>query len=204
MRRGTRRTVGGVVVGVISLSVLAACGSSSGTSKGAATTVAGAPNPNATEQLPPGDIPDNQVFVTFTPAAGGYSLSYPQGWAKREAAGATTFSQNFNSMEVATTTTSTAPTIASARALVSAKLASLAGFKLVKVDSVTRTSGPTVRIVYDATSAVDPVTSKTVTLEVERYLFWHSGTLVTVTLSSPKGSDNVDAWKTITDSLAWK
>jgi len=74
----------------------------------------------------------------------------------------------------------------------------------VKIDSVTRTAGVAIRIVYDATSDTDPVTGKTVTLEVERYLFWRTGTLVSLTLSSPKGSDNVDPWKTVTDSLVWK
>jgi hypothetical protein len=58
--------------------------------------------------------------------------------------------------------------------------------------------------VYNATSATDAVTGKSVTLDVERYLFWHKGTLVTLTLSSAKGSDNVDPWKTVTDSLTWK
>ena len=186
--------------------VLAACGSSKTTTPatGAVTTVAGAVNPNGKEVLPPGDIPDNQVFVTYSPASGGYSLTYPQGWAQRQGAGTVTFSQNFNSIEVATAKTPSVPTTASVRAGDAAKLRSLKGFNLVKVDSVVRSSGSAVRIVYETTSPTDQVTGKTVTLDVERYLFWHKGTLVTITLSSPKGSDNVDPWKTVTDSLAWK
>jgi hypothetical protein len=206
MRRRNRRTVGGVIGLTL---VLAACGSSksaspSNTSGGAVTTAHGAPNPNAVEQVAPGDIPDNQVFVPYTPAAGGYSMSFPQGWARRETATATTFSQNFNSMELTTVKVASAPMIASARSLVSATLSSISGFKLIKIESVTRTSGPAIRIVYTATSGIDPVTSKAVALDVERYLFWHKGTLLTVTLSSAKGSDNVDPWKTVTNSVAWK
>jgi len=32
----------------------------------------------------------------------------------------------------------------------------------------------------------------------------HSGTEVVLTLAGPKGADNVDPWRTVTDSLAWK
>jgi len=38
---------------------------------------------------------------------------------------------------------------------------------------------------------------------VERYEFWKNGTAVIITLSSAAGSDNVDPWKTVTDSFVW-
>jgi hypothetical protein len=209
MRRSTQR----VAVSSFALTAaLAACGSSktaaplnsSGGAANSVTTVAGAPNPNAKEQLPPGDIPDNQVFVPYTSGTGGYSMSYPQGWAKRETAATTTFTQNFNSIAVTATKTASAPTTASARATATSQLGTVPGFHLISVDTVTRASGTAVRVVYNATSATDAVTGKSVTLDVERYVFWHNGTLVTIALSSPKGSDNVDPWKTVTNSLAWK
>jgi hypothetical protein len=183
--------------------VLVACGSSKGTSSTTGSTVPGV-NPNGTEAPVAGDIPDNQVFVTYAPPSGGYTLEYPQGWAQRRAGATTTFTQNFNGIEVTTAKTTQAPTTASVTASDVAKLRSVAGFKLGKIDTVTRTSGRAIRITYEAASAKDPVTGKTITLAVERYLFWHNGTLVTITLSSPKGSDNVDPWKKVTDSLAWK
>ena len=31
-----------------------------------------------------GDIPDNQVFVTFTSPTGGYQLQVPEGWARTD------------------------------------------------------------------------------------------------------------------------
>ncbi len=205
MRRSTRR----ILIGLIGAVLLAACGSSksaspTNSSGGATTTVHGAPNPNAVEVVPPGDIPDNQVFVPYTSVAGGYSVNFPQGWSRRQTATAITFSQNYNAMELTTATVASAPTIASAQSLVSGTLSSIAGFKLIKIESVTRTSGRAIRIVYTATSGIDPVTSKAVALDVERYLFWHKGTLLTITLSSAKGSDNVDPWKAVTNSVVWK
>jgi hypothetical protein len=185
--------------------VLTACGSSKGAVSSTDTSTTGAGvNPNVTEAPAAGDIPDNQVYVAFAPASGGYTLKYPQGWAQGKAGAATTFTEHFNGIEVAATKTPTAPTTASVVASDVAKLRSLTGFKLGKVDTVTRAAGPAIRITYEATSPTDPVTGKTVTLAVERYLFWHNGTLVTITLSSAKGSDNVDPWKTVTDSLVWK
>jgi len=186
---------------------LAACGSSKHATSlrttGPSTTVAGAADPNAPEALTPGDIPDNQVFVTYTSTVDAFSLSYPQGWARKDTARGTTFSQNFNRIDVATTSGAVAPTVAAARAFAATTLRSLPGFKLVGVDTVTRRSGPAVHTVYDATSAINSVTGKSVTLQIERYEFWHNGTKLVITLSSPKGSDNVDPWKTVTDSLVW-
>jgi hypothetical protein len=60
-----------------------------------------------------------------------------------------------------------------------------------------------VLVTYRASSAADAVTGKRVTLDVERYEFWRNGTQVTITLSAPQGSDNVDPWKRVTESFAW-
>jgi len=203
MRRDARWAMCGLLGCAV---VLAACGSSKTATPqtGTATTVVGAVNPNAKEALPPGDIPDGQVYVAYAPTSGGYTISYPQGWAQRQAGTTSTFSQNFNSVEVSASKAPKAPTAGSAGASDVVKLRSLPGFKLVKIDTVIRASGPAIRLVYEVTSATDQVTGKTVTLDVERYLFWHKGTLITITLSSPKGSDNVDPWKAVTDSLVWK
>ena len=64
-------------------------------------------------------------------------------------------------------------------------------------------AGPVVLVTYRANSAPDPVTGKSVVLDVERYEMWHNGTRATITLSAPQGSDNVDPWRTVTDSFRW-
>jgi hypothetical protein len=144
------------------------------------------------------------VFVAYTPAGGVYTVDVPQGWAKAAAPATTTFSDHFNSATITVGAAAAAPTDASARSATTTAYRSSAGFHLVKVDSVDRSSGMAVHVVYDLKSAADPVTGKSVTLEDERYEFWRSGKLVTITLASPKGSDNVDPWKRITDSFSWK
>src|SRR5689334_5158654 len=57
-------------------------------------------NPNAQEHSPPGDIPDNQVFVPYKPAGAGFTVKVPEGWAKRTQGGAVVFSSNLNSVAV--------------------------------------------------------------------------------------------------------
>ena len=42
--------------------------------------------PSEAESAATGDIPDNQVFLTYTNHAAGYSIRYPEGWARRGAA----------------------------------------------------------------------------------------------------------------------
>ena len=49
----------------------------------------------------------------------------------------------------------------------------------------------------------NPVTGKAGTNAVERYVFVHNGRDLVLTLSGPKGADNVDPWKLVTDSLRW-
>jgi len=48
----------------------------------------------AAEKNPPGDIPDNQVFLKYASAAGGYSLKVPEGWARIEDGADVSFTDN--------------------------------------------------------------------------------------------------------------
>lgn len=188
--------------------LVAACGSSkSSTTTSTNANGAGGSTPSSVsgkEIVPPGDIPDTQAFVAFTSASGRFTIKYPEGWAKQVTGSTTTFRSQFTSMVVTEARAAAAPTVATARAVEVPKLAATQQqFRLASVASVRRPAGDSVRIAYRAVSGTDPVTGKTILLDVERYEFFRTGTLVTVTLASPYGSDNVDAWRTITSSLTW-
>ena len=211
---GGRATTGGpgprllraVAVGTCLL-VLTGCGGSSGTpaaSTGSGTVAGGAPNPNAPETVAAGDIPDNQVYVPFSPAGGAFTTSIPQGWAQSTDGTATVFSDKYNSVRIESTPAS-ATDVASAKAQeVPALQRSVPGFALGDVTTVQRSAGTGVLITYAATSAANAVTGKKVALAVERYEFSAHGQEVVLTLSGAKGADNVDPWKKITDSFRWK
>jgi hypothetical protein len=90
------------------------------------------------------------------------------------------------------------------RADVPALARSVKGFRLQSVALLQRTAGPVVRIRYLAVAKKNPVTGKGGTDAVERYLFVKSGKELVLTLSGPKGADNVDPWKIVTNSVAWR
>jgi hypothetical protein len=178
----------------------AGCGGSSGGGSPAKVV-----NPNGPEVSPAGDIPDNQAFVAYAPAGAGFTVKVPEGWARTSAAGATTFADKLNSITVAKpTATAKPPTAAGATATEIPQLTkTVKGFAGARASTVTRTAGPAVRITYLAAGAPDAVTGKTRRNAVERYEFFHNGKRVVLTLSGPKGADNVDPWKIVTNSLRW-
>ncbi len=160
-------------------------------------------NPNAPEVVEPGDIPDNQVFVTYPAANGTYSVDVPEGWARTEHGGAVTFTDNYNSITLQSTPASAPPTVESVQTTGLADVSSDPTFVLGDVGPVTRNAGVGILATYEIGSAPNPVTGKTALLAVERYEFFHDGTTVVLTLSGAKGADNVDPWRIVTDSLTW-
>jgi hypothetical protein len=114
------------------------------------------------------------------------------------------FSDKSNSVRIETHTPTSARTVDAARAVdVPALEATTPGFHLGGISVVDRKAGRVVLITYTATSPPNPVTGKSGTDAVERYEFWHGNDEVILTLSGAVGADNVDPWRTITDSLQW-
>jgi hypothetical protein len=100
---------------VLASVLLSACGgggtSSSGPTNEVEATSAGARTESATEggEAPPseaesavtGDIPDNQTFLVFHDAPAGYSIRYPEGWARKGSGNDVTFREKANVIHVA-------------------------------------------------------------------------------------------------------
>jgi hypothetical protein len=189
-------------IAVATALLLAGCGTSS--SGSASSSGSSAQHGARTESSPPGDIPDNQAFVRFAPRGAAYSVAVPEGWARTTTGAAVSFTDKLNTVRLEQARATSLPTVAEAwRALVP-RLARVAkDFKAGTVTRVRRTAGPAIRMTYLARGAADPVTGKARLDAVERYLFVHRGHEAVVTLSGPKGADNVDPWRTITDSLRW-
>jgi hypothetical protein len=181
---------------------------SSGMSGSAGTTSVGSSAAPATETNPAGDIPDTQAFVDYTPTQGGYTVQVPEGWARTDggtgAGGASAlFTDKYNSIRIDTAAAPTAPTVASGQAELTTIGSAATGFTPGKVTTEQRKAGSTVLITYQADSLPNSVTGKVVSQDVQRYEFWNNGKQVTLTLSAPVGSDNVDPWRTVTDSFRW-
>jgi hypothetical protein len=216
-----------ILMAVVAAAVVIGGCSSGGTTKHTAaqapTTTAAAPSTSTTaapqmtcapstsaggaggkgDVTPPGDIPDNQAFVSFS-APGQYTIKAPEGWARTDAGAITSFTDKLNTIRVELKPSPAPPSVQSAQAQdVPAIAAQSRCFETPKVSTAQRRAGPAVLITYRADSAPDPVTGKVIHDDVEQYQFWKPGTEAVVTLSSPQGSDNVDPWRTVTDSFAW-
>src|SRR3954454_24809216 len=66
-----------------------------------------------------GDIPDNQVFLTFRNTAAGYSIKYPEGWAQQGRGEQVTFRRKKNVVRIVVTRASkpTTATVKKSQAL---------------------------------------------------------------------------------------
>jgi hypothetical protein len=174
----------------------------SGPATGSAAGSGGAQAAVPAESNPPGDIPDNIAFISYTNTAGKYTFKHPEGWAETTKTTVVTFTDKLNGVQAMTGTAATAPTVDSATAQdVPALTHSQAAFELRGVTAVTVPAGQGVRIVYRRNSAPDPVTGRQYRDEVERYELVSGGREVIMELFGPVGADNVDAYQTMISSL---
>jgi hypothetical protein len=157
------------------------------------------------EVNPAGDIPDDQAFVPYPDPSGAFTVSVPEGWARSDGSGgAVTFTDKLNSVRIESSTTAGPPTTGSVTSdELPAVAASTPAYGAGDVTTVTRHAGDAVLATYEGDAAADPVTGKVVHDAFERYEFWHDGRLVVLTLSGPVGADDVDPWRTVSDSLTW-
>jgi hypothetical protein len=177
-------------------------------------------SPVAPESNPPGDIPDSTVFVPYRSGKGGYVVRIPEGWSRLSNASNVAFTDKLNSVSVTWFSAASMPTASSAKSSDVPELRrTQRAFRLSQVlscapsctipystapISVTLPSGPAVVITYTANSPPNPVTGKQYRLEVLRFEFYRSGEEAALTLSGPVGSDNVDPWRLVSQSFAWR
>lgn len=146
-----------------------------------------------------GDIPDNQAFLTYRDRRVGYSLSYPEGWGRRGAGRRLSFSEKGNSVHLQVAP-SGPPSQASVRSLLPG------GGRAVRSapKRVTLKGGAAIKATYSYVGAPDPVTGKRALLLVDRYVYARGREVATLDLSTPKGVDNVDAFRMIANSFRWR
>ncbi len=181
--------------------------SASATAQAVSTSSASSSSPGAlsadARSAATGDIPDNQVFLTFTSRAGGYAIKYPEGWTQSGRAHDETFRDKNNLVHVLIARGAT-PT----PAVVSAELRRLARSQPSLHFSSPRTvrvgAGPAVRVTYSTQSAPNQVTGKRVTLLVDRYELAAGGRVAVIDLGTPRGVDNVDAYRMMINSFRWR
>jgi len=149
-----------------------------------------------------GDIPDNQVFLTFRNQAAGYSILYPEGWARKGGGSRTTFQDKNNVIRIVVRR-GHRPTVASTRADVEKLKASTPSLTVGSAQTVTLQGQQVVKVSYSSESAPNPVTGRRVKLVIDRYVYFKGGRVAAVDLGTAVGVDNVDAYRMISRSFKW-
>ncbi len=149
-----------------------------------------------------GDIPDNAVFLTYRSGAWRFSIHYVEGWQVTTENDGVVIRDKDSSEAVHVT--QLPPDIAAYVANTDLpSLRAMAGFKLVRQDRAKVGSRVFVHLVYHIPSPADPVTGKQVPSTVDRYYVPGPARLAIVSLSTPDGVDNVDAFRQMIESFKW-
>jgi hypothetical protein len=209
-----RRTIPLLAVCGLALLAVHGCGSSSSPStspSGARATTsaegatAEAPNALSAEakSAATGDIPDNQIFLTYTSPSPRYTMLYPEGWARKGTGASTTISDKNNIVRVVVAS-GAAPTMTGVNAELSALKRANPTLEFSAPSAIQLKSGPAVKATYTTLSAPNPVTGKSVLLMVDRYELSKGGLRATIDLGTPSGVDNVDAYRKMINSFTWQ
>jgi hypothetical protein len=154
----------------------------------------------AAEKNPPGDIPDDQVFVSYKSSVSGYSLKVPEGWARSEKGSDVQFIDKFDGVAIIVDAAATAPTI---KDIIVRLGKAEKGFKVVSTKEIRLPVGSVLLVKYESDSETNPVTNKRIRLEDEAYAFYKNGKIAILILWAPVGADNADQWKLISESFRW-
>jgi hypothetical protein len=176
------------------------------TDPGAESPVAVASEPAAPESggtTAAGDVPDNAAFLTYRGGTPAFSIQYVEGWQVTSQPDGVVIRDKDSSETVAIAAPATDP----AAWIASTDLPALqaqAGFKLDKQDRVKVGSSRYEHLVYHLPAPLDPVTGKQVPSTIDRYYVPGPAGLAVVSLSTPDGVDNVDAFRQMIESFKWK
>jgi hypothetical protein len=156
------------------------------------------------ERNPPGDIPDNQVFIDYASPLG-FSVKVPEGWARQDLLDGVSFADKYGRISMSQTAAPKMLSVDEAKQTLvpvlekSSRAVTAAAVKPVKLPA-----GPAIRVSYGSNSDPNPVTNKAIRLESDRYYFWKDGKLVSVNFSAPAGADNADQWEMMARSFRWR
>jgi hypothetical protein len=203
-----------VIIPLLGL-VVTACGSAGSSVPGSAANPTAAPAasvhpagtsgsqvPEASGGTTTGDVPDNAVFLTYNGTSPSFLIQYVEGWQVTSKPDGVVIRDKDSSETVAVVSLPADL----ATWITSTDLPSLqgqAGFKLVKQDRIKVGSATYDHLVYHILSPADPVTGKQIPSTVDRYYVVGPSRLAVVSLSTPDGVDNVDAFRQMITSFTW-
>ena len=197
-----------VLAAALTLTV-SACGGASSAASGAANA---AGQPTAAEVSPSGDVPDNAVFVNYQNAEGGYTIQYVEGWTVKPGSSGAVAITDIDSAELVEIRDLPAGDLTQyATSIDEPKLQSQVtdykrtDLKTMTVNNQAANNQVIIELTYSSTSAPDPVTNKTRAVISQRYYIpGPNNRLAILTLTTPDGVDNVDAFRQMLESFSWQ
>jgi hypothetical protein len=156
------------------------------------------------EKNPPGDIPDNQVFIDYASPLG-FGFKVPEGWARQNLSDGASFADKYGRITVTQTAVANLPNVDAAKQTLVPDLEKTGhAVTVTAVKAVKLPAGQAILVSYGSNSDPSPVTNKAIRLENDRYYFWKDGKLVAMNLSAPAGADNADQWDMMAKSFRWR
>jgi hypothetical protein len=149
-----------------------------------------------------GDVPDNAVFLTYRDPTLGFSIQYVEGWQVTPAGDGVGI-RDKDSSELVRLVAAQPDVPGYVTTTDLPALRGEAGFHLHKQDTVDVKGTKLTHLVYAIDAPPDPVTGKRVPSVVDRYYVPGAAGLAIVSLSTPKGVDNVDAFPHMIESFRW-
>ena len=149
-----------------------------------------------------GDVPDNAVFLTYHGAGPVFSIQYVEGWQVTPRTDGVVMKDKDSSESVGIT----APQTDVAGYVAGTDLPALKaqpGFALIKQDTVRIGNATYQHLSYHQLSPPDSVTGKQVPQTADRYYVPGPNGLAIVSLATPDGVDNVDAFRQMIKSFSW-
>jgi hypothetical protein len=143
------------------------------------------------------------LFDTYANAALGYRLLYPGGWNVTRKGTTVRIAKFGNAIVIAERPAKSAPKLKGVKAALKKQKAK-GGLLGVAVPArpVSLSAGHALRVVF--TQARDAsATSPAATLLVYRYILYHDGKVVVLSMLGPQQFDNRAAYKLIADTFAW-
>jgi hypothetical protein len=130
-------------------------------------------------------------------------MQYPEGWVQG-GGGTDVTLQDKNNLVRIVVRRGTAPSASQVAQELQRQKQTTPSLQAGTASSVTVGKTQAVKVSYTTQSAANPVTGKRVLLLVDRYVLPGAGRYAIVDLGSPKGVDNVDAYKMMIGSFRWR
>ncbi len=130
-------------------------------------------------------------------------MRYPEGWTQSGSGQNVTFRDKNNVVHVVITK-GPPPSASSVASQLRALKRSQPSLQFTPPQTLTIGSGSAIKATYTTRSAPNPVTGKSVTLNVDRYELASTGRVAVVDLGTPTGVDNIDAYKMMIRSFTWR